>query len=203
MQCALWSLRSHLNSDEIHKLAHSVLNWEKRVQKRIICTITICSWKWILCQLMADITHRWKCQLAKTKELSIPPIWGCWGPTRNSFFTHGQIKHPPFFEGRWYTGKIIRQIWAEWAVCLHSYLWKGWMFYLSMGQKWIPSGSTTIPDRWYQKFFFFGWLALPMMCEISPNFSYNLLSVYYLLLHDQAFNRVRTLNGKVRATFYC
>ena len=102
-------------------------------------------------------THHWKCQLAKNKELSIPPIWGCWGPTRNSFFTHGQIKHPPFFEGRWYTGKIIRQIWAEWAVCLNSYLWKGWMFYLSMGKKWISSGSTTIPDRWYQKFFFF-WL---------------------------------------------
>ena len=36
--------------------------------------------------------------------------------------------HPAFFEGRWYTGKMARQIWAEWAVCLSSYLWKGWIF---------------------------------------------------------------------------
>ena len=99
-------------------------------------------------------THHWKCQLAKKKGLSIPPIWGCWGPTRDLFFAHGQIKHPPFFEGWWYTGKLICQIWAEWAVCLNRYLWKGWMFYLSMGKKWISSGSTTIPDRWYWKFFF-------------------------------------------------
>ena len=91
----------------------------------------------------------------KKKELWIPPIWGCWGPTGDSFFTHEQIKHPPFFEGRWYTGKIICQIWAEWAVCLDSYLWKGWMFYLSIGKKLTSSRSTTTPDRWYQKFFFF------------------------------------------------
>ena len=107
------------------------------------------------CLFRGPDTHHWKCQLAKNKELSIPPIWVCWGPTRNSFFTHRQIKHPPFFEGRWYTGKIIHQIWAEWAVCLNSYIWKGWMFYLSMGKKWISSGSTTIPDRWYWKLFFF------------------------------------------------
>ena len=106
-----------------------------------------------LVPLLLD-THHWKCQLAKKKELSIPPIWGCWGPTRNSFFTHGQIKHPPFFEGRWYIGKIICQRWADWAVCLNSYLWRGLMFYLAMGKKWSPSRSTTTPDRWYQKFFF-------------------------------------------------
>ena len=68
---------------------------------------------------------RWKCQSAKIKE------------------------------GLWYTGKIIRQMWAEWAVYLNSYLWKGWMFYLSMGKKRTPSRSRTIPDRWYWKFFFF------------------------------------------------
>ena len=68
------------------------------------------------------ITHHWKCQLAKKKELLIPPIWGCCGPTGGSIFTPGQKNHPAFFEGRWYTGKMARQIWAEWAVCLSSYL---------------------------------------------------------------------------------
>ena len=67
-------------------------------------------------------THYWKCQLAKNKELLIPPIWDCCGPTEGSFFTHGQIKNPAFFEGRCYTGKMIRQMWAESAVCLNSYL---------------------------------------------------------------------------------
>ena len=112
-------------------------------------------------------THHWKCQLAKNKELLIPPIWDCCGPTEGSFFTHGQIKNPAFFEGRCYTGKMIRQMWAESAVCLNSYLWRGWIFYLSMGKKWTPSRSTTTPDRWYQKFFIFGQLTLPMMCEVE------------------------------------
>ena len=67
-------------------------------------------------------THHWKCQLAKNKELLIPLIWDCCGPTEGSFFTHGQIKNPAFFEGRCYTGKMIRQMWAESAVCLNSYL---------------------------------------------------------------------------------
>ena len=58
----------------------------------------------------------------KKKELLIPPIWGCCGPTGGSIFTPGQKNHPAFFEGRWYTGKMARQIWAEWAVCLSSYL---------------------------------------------------------------------------------
>ena len=115
--------------------------------------------------------------VGQKKELWIPPIWGCWGPTGDSFFTHEQIKHPPFFEGRWYTGKIICQIWAEWAVCLDSYLWKGWMFYLLIGKKLTSSRSTTTPDRWYQKFFFFGRLALPMMC----------VSLILLILRSQKF----------------
>ena len=112
-----------------------------------------------------EYTHHWKCQSAKKKELLIPPIWDCCGPTEGSFFTHGQIKNPAFFEGRCYTGQMIRQMWAESAVCLNSYLWRGWIFYLSMGKKWTPSRSTTTPDRWYQKFFIFGQLALPMMCD--------------------------------------
>ena len=41
-------------------------------------------------------THHWKCQLAKKKELLIPPIWGCCGLTGNSYFTHEQIKYPTF-----------------------------------------------------------------------------------------------------------
>ena len=111
-----------------------------------------------------EITHHWKCQLAKKKELLIPPIWGCCGPTGGSIFTPGQKNHPAFFEGRWYTGKMARQIWAEWAVCLSSYLWKGWMVFLPRGKNWTSSRSTTTPDRWYWKFFFSGQLVLPMMC---------------------------------------
>ena len=42
-------------------------------------------------------THHWKCQLAKIKELLIPPIWDCCGPTEGSFFTHGQIKKSSLF----------------------------------------------------------------------------------------------------------
>ena len=80
-------------------------------------------------------THLWKCQLAKNKELLIPPIWDCCGPTEGSFFTHGQIKNPAFFEGRCYTGKMIRQMWAESAGCLNSYLGRGWIFYVSMGKQ--------------------------------------------------------------------
>ena len=115
-------------------------------------------------------THHWKCQLAKKKELLIPPIWGCCGPTGGSIFTPGQKNHPAFFEGRWYTGKMARQIWAEWAVCLSSYLWKGWMVFLPRGKNWTSSRSTTTPDRWYWKFFFFGQLVLPMMCDVSGSF---------------------------------
>ena len=36
--------------------------------------------------------------VGQKKELSIPPIWDCCGPTRVSFFTYRQIKHPPFSE---------------------------------------------------------------------------------------------------------
>ena len=59
--------------------------------------------------LRKHLTHHWKCQLAKKKELLIPPIWGCCGPTGGSIFTPGQKNHPAFFEGRWYTGKMARQ----------------------------------------------------------------------------------------------
>ena len=112
---------------------------------------------------IANSTRNSKIQLKHTslevsvgqkKELLIPPIWGCCGPTGGSIFTPGQKNHPAFFEGRWYTGKMARQIWAEWAVCLSSYLWKGWMVFLPRGKNWTSSRSTTTPDRWYWKFFF-------------------------------------------------
>ena len=47
--------------------------------------------------------------VGQKKELLIPPIWGCCGPTGGSIFTPGQKNHPAFFEGRWYTGKMARQ----------------------------------------------------------------------------------------------
>ena len=125
-------------------------------------------------------THHWKCQLAKKKELLIPPIWGCCGPTGGSIFTPGQKNHPAFFEGRWYTGKMARQIWAEWAVCLSSYLWKGWMVFLPRGKNWTSSRSTTTPDRWYWKFFFFGQLVLPMMCVKPFKFFFKTIIIYSL-----------------------
>ena len=71
--------------------------------------------------LMEYITHHWKCQLAKKKELLIPHIWGCCGPTGGSIFTPRQIKNPAFFEGRLYKDKMAHQIWAELVVCLSSY----------------------------------------------------------------------------------
>ena len=30
--------------------------------------------------------------------------------------------HGVILEGRWYTGRKLRQIWAEWAVCVSCYL---------------------------------------------------------------------------------
>ena len=33
--------------------------------------------------------------------------------------------HWAILEGRWYTGRKIRQIWAEWAVCVGCYLQNG------------------------------------------------------------------------------
>ena len=61
-----------------------------------------------------------KCCLTKSSEapvgqknkLLIPPIWECCGHTRDSFFTHGQIKNPALFEVWWNAGKMSCQIWA-------------------------------------------------------------------------------------------
>ena len=53
---------------------------------------------WIHFVLNFLFTHHWKYQLARKKELSIPPIWGCCGPTGGSIFTPGQKNHPAFSE---------------------------------------------------------------------------------------------------------
>ena len=41
-----------------------------------------------------------------------------------------KIKARALLEGRWYTGKKLHQIWAEWAVHASCYLQKGLSFYL-------------------------------------------------------------------------
>ena len=70
-------------------------------------------------------TLHWKYQLGKWNELSMPLTWDHLGPIQGSFFTYWEKNEPAFFEGWWYTAKKIRQIWAEWAVCVNSYLKKG------------------------------------------------------------------------------
>ena len=45
-------------------------------------------------------------------------LWTYWG----FIFYLWANKKPAFFEGWWYTGKMIRQILAESAVCFNSYL---------------------------------------------------------------------------------
>ena len=115
---------------------------------------------WIKC----PHTHHRKCQLAKKNNFRYHLSWIVVDLLGVHFLPMGK-SNPAFFEDWGYTGKMIRQIWAESAVCPNSYLWRGWIFYLSMGKKWIPScRSTTTPDRWYQKFLIFGRLALPIMC---------------------------------------
>ena len=109
-------------------------------------------------------THHWKYQLAKKKELSIPPIWGCCGPTGGSIFTPGQKNHPAFSEIAAKTHSPFGPYLAGHFACIPPALEKGWMVFLPRGKNRTSSRSTTTPDRWYQKFFFFGQLTLPMMC---------------------------------------
>ena len=115
------------------------------------------------------VTHHWKCQLAKNKELSIPPICDCCVPTRDSFFTYRQIKHPPFSEIAVKTHSPFGPYLADYFACVPPALKKRWMFYLPMGKKWIPSRSSRTPDRWYWKFFIFGQLRLSLLHIKVPN----------------------------------
>ena len=135
-----------------------------------VLTCTLHQWWNMIFQkyvLLYYHTHLRKCQLAKNKELLIPPIWGCCGPTRGSFFTHRQIKNPASSEIAVKTHSRFGPHLANHFACVTPALKKGWIFYLPMGKKWTLSRSTTIPDRWYQKFFIFGQLALPMMCALK------------------------------------
>ena len=52
-------------------------------------------------------------------DLNKRAIWAC-------KIVKMKIFRPGLLEGRWYTGKKIRQIWAEWAVCISCYLQKPW-----------------------------------------------------------------------------
>ena len=148
-------------------------------------------WVWSSVLIILHYTHHWKRQSAKNKELSIPPIWGCCGPTGGSIFTPGQKNHPAFFEGRWYTGKMARQIWAEWAVCLSSYLWKGWMVFFPRGKNWTSSRSTTTPDRWYWKFFFLAnWYFQWCVWSNSTQFLGQEMNVFKACQYQTFFSRI-------------
>ena len=81
------------------------------------------------------ITRHWKVCFIKKKEHETPPIWGHSGPIQASSRTYWKIKKPAFLEGRWYTGRKIRQIWAEWAVHVGCQLKKGWSFYFPIGTR--------------------------------------------------------------------
>ena len=102
--------------------------------------------------------------VGQKKELSIPPIWGCCGPTGGSIFTPGQKNHPAFSEIAAKTHSPFGPYLAGHFACIPPALEKGWMVFLPRGKNRTSSRSTTTPDRWYQKFFFFGQLTLPMMC---------------------------------------
>ena len=80
------------------------------------------------------LTHHWKYQLAKKKELSIPPIWGCCGPTGGSIFTPGQKNHPAFSEIAAKTHSPFGPYLAGHFACIPPALEKGWMVFLPRGK---------------------------------------------------------------------
>ena len=71
--------------------------------------------------------------VGQKKELLIPPIWGCCGPTRASFFTHSQIKHPASSEIAVKTHSRFGPHLADHFACVTPVLKKGWIFYLPTG----------------------------------------------------------------------
>ena len=78
-------------------------------------------------------------------------------------------KHPPFSEIAVKTQSPFGPYLADYFACVPPALKKGWMFYLPIGKKWIPSRSSTTPDRWYWKFFIFGQLRLSLLHIKVPN----------------------------------
>ena len=123
--------------------------------------------------------------VGQKKELLIPPIWGCCGPTGGSIFTPGQKNHPAFSEIAAKTHSPFGLYLAGHFACIPPALEKGWMVFLPRGKNRTSSRSTTTPDRWYQKFFFFGQLTLPMMCDIMSGLRTFLFLTqqFYLYLH--------------------
>ena len=112
---------------------------------------------WYLCDKQRTSTLHLKVWFSKKKEHETPPIWGHSEPIQASSRTYWKIKKPAFLEGRWYTGRKIRQIWAELAVHVGYHLQKGWFFYFLICTRWSLNGSQMIPDRWRFMFFFFCW----------------------------------------------
>ena len=123
-------------------------------------------------------TRHWKVCFIKKKEHETPPIWGHSGPIQASSRTYWKIKKPAFLEGRWYTGRKNRQIWAELAVHVGYHLQKGWFFYFLICTRWSLNGSQMTPDRWRFMFFFFAEAYLPMTCVLTFSFLSNIGSLF-------------------------
>ena len=117
--------------------------------------------------LVLLLTRHWKVCFSKKKEHETPPIWGHLGPIQASSRTYCKIKKTAFFEGRWYTGRKIRQIWAEWAVYVGCQLQKGWFFDLAICTSWSLNGSRMTPGRWRFMFFFFAESYFQMKCDTA------------------------------------
>ena len=47
--------------------------------------------------------------------------------------TNMEIIRHAHMEGRWYTGRKLHQIWADWAVHARCYLQKGMTFHFNIG----------------------------------------------------------------------
>ena len=79
--------------------------------------------------------HHCCCELVLTQK-NVPSIslvkmaQGTFGEVQ---ITNIEIKSDALLEGRWYIGRKIRQIGAEWAVHASCYLQKGITFYFNIG----------------------------------------------------------------------
>ena len=118
-----------------------------------------------------ESTHHWKCQLAKKKELLIPPIWGCCGPTGGSIFTPGQKNHPAFSE---IAAKTHSPYLANYFACVAPALKKGWMFFFP----WVKNESLVGPQQSKiggieSSFFFWPTGTSNDVCEVVFQFQMN------------------------------
>ena len=81
----------------------------------------------------AHLTNHWKCQLAKNRTFDTTYLELLWTYRRFILYPWANQKSC-LFEGQWYTGEMVCQIWA---------LWSGW-------KKWTPRRSTgTFNDVWF------------------------------------------------------